>query len=172
MGKVYLFSELKGIIRVGDKVKDPSSIDYKHLHLTANEIATVTAVRKYDFDIDGFSYGYYEYRYLELLDPQDDKSDEPAPAKTWETLAVGDVIVGPVGSKAKVLAVLPEQGPTQVFLCSQTHGFEEIGSWYTLAEAQRYDWTIEGAAPVKTRLTKREIADKFNINVEDLEIEG
>ena len=56
-----------------------------------------------------------------------------------KNLKAGDIIVDTDGEEAKVLEVL-----TNTFLRSCWCDFEEVGSWYAFAEAEKAGWKIKG----------------------------
>ena len=64
------------------------------------------------------------------------------PEKTWDTLAVGDILMDDDSAERKVLAILGD-----VFLLSACDDFEVAGSWYTKSEAQKFGLKIKSSSP-------------------------
>jgi len=74
------------------------------------------------------------------------KGDKNTP-RAIEDVKAGDIIVDGGGSEAKVLAVV-----TGTFLKSGWDNFEEAGSWYAFAEAEKAGWKIKGSEEDTTRI--------------------
>jgi len=75
---------------------------------------------------------------------------------------VGDIVVNTDGDESKVLAVIEN-----CFLKSLLEDFDIMDRWYTFEEVKRYGWKLK---PTTTKLSMDQIADKFGINVDNLEI--
>ena len=75
---------------------------------------------------------------------------------------VGDIIVNTDGDESKILAVIEN-----CFLRSAWDVFDHAGSWYIFKQAEQYGWKLK---PTTTKLSMGQIADKFGINVDNLEI--
>ena len=75
---------------------------------------------------------------------------------------VGDIVVNTDGDESKILAVIEN-----CFLRSAWDVFDHAGSWYIFKQAEQYGWKLK---PTTTKLSMDQIADKFGINVDNLEI--
>ena len=80
-----------------------------------------------------------------------------------EAVKVGDVIVNENGEEAKILAITNNH---TAFLRSYSGRFGESFDWYTFTEAT--NWHLKNQQ--ETELTLEQIANKFNIPVDQLRI--
>ena len=86
---------------------------------------------------------------------------------------VGDVLINSDGRQRLVLAV-----SGYACLLSQDHDYVNSGCWYThwytQYELDRNGWKLytETPEPTKTKLTLQQIADKFGMSVDEIEIES
>jgi hypothetical protein len=82
-----------------------------------------------------------------------------------EAMKVGDVIVDKYDQEAKILAITNNH---TAFLRSEIDEFDSVGNWYTFTEAESWGWYLKNQQ--ETELTKEQIANKFNIPVDQLRI--
>ena len=89
-----------------------------------------------------------------------DSSELVLAEKGLDNLEVGDIIVHPDGDEAKVLAVLGD-----VFLKSDWDNFDSAETWYTVAEAKTWHWTVKQDTPTEeiTELSIAELEKKLHL---------
>lgn len=146
------YSELKGVIKVGDRVR---AVEGKHnpcseLASDDSSEATIEAVSDEYFSINTCTHYYSEAAYLDII------SHIP----TWETLQVGDVIVDKDGSESTALAVLGE-----VFLKSMWNAPKVAHVWFHINEAQKNGWILKVPVTEIEEVTMAQIIEKFGHEV-------
>lgn len=153
---IYNYSELKGVIKVGDRVRAvPGKANLcNELKKDGSNECTITEVGDSYFRINGCSHYFSDADYyLEIID------DTPS----WDTLKVGDVLVRNGQYSRTVLAVLGD-----VFLLSGTSP-TRTGAWYTKLEAQECGYTLKGATDQPLEVTQAEVDAKFGRKVKIVE---
>jgi len=86
--------------------------------------------------------------------------------KTFETLEVGDVVITRHGSEKMVL-----DRTTHLIALSITDNFEAHDDWFTKQEfEEKYELTIKQEPTEVKELTLDQIAEKFNLPVEQIRI--
>src|SRR3990167_4571899 len=153
---IYEYKELKGIIKVGDKVR---AVPGKHnpcveLKDDGSNEEEITDVCKDGFSIAFCKHFHTEHEWLEIVNKE----------STWDNLQVGDVIEGEYGDNAKVLAVIGD-----VFLRSGWNSMNTAYYWVTKKEAQRNGWKLQQPIQVK-EVSLEEVAEKFGVPVEKIKI--
>lgn len=95
------------------------------------------------------------------------ESDLQAINRTLDDLEVGDILVDDDGDETKVLGVLGE-----VIFRSRINEFGVFGIGYTVTELKDEGFKLkqEEQPEDTTELTLKEVADKFNIDVDKLRI--
>lgn len=93
---IYSYAELKGKIKVGDKVRavvGKTNACWNKLLNDGSNTEKITHVDSRGFSINGCYHGYHSYYFLELLTEE----------KTLDTVDVGDVVVDKRGEERTVL---------------------------------------------------------------------
>jgi len=101
---IYSYAELKGKIKVGDKV---SAVKGKYnqcseLNSDGSNVAIVTLVNEDCFAINYCVHIYHKDAFLNL-NPQNDMQE-----KTWDNLANGDMLVQEGDEPRKVLSIIDD----------------------------------------------------------------
>jgi hypothetical protein len=138
---IYTYEQLKGKIRVGDKV---GKVDGEHSeHLFDSPIEMVT-----QSDDDGFWIADCYHAYDE-----DSRIDLISAEKTWATLAKGDVIQDSFGAKSIILARLED-----VFFISNDATASAVrGAPYLAQELEKKGYAI--VQPVDETVKEMTLAD-------------
>lgn len=149
---IYEYKDLKGKIKVGDKARAVKGKQNYCNQLENDGLNTqfITKVGDDNFWINGCEHFYDSPYFLEIVNEK----------KSWETFAVGDIVIDTEKGKAKVLAKLDD-----VFLRSMWNEFDKAYGWYTIAEAKEYCLTIEQppTVPEDIVMTIPEIEAKLGV---------
>ena len=131
---IYEYSELKGIIKVGDKVRavPGKANECALLENDGSNTQLITHVDGRYFYIDGCNHPYCDNSYLEIVEPP----------RSLENLKIGDILVAHYGEKT-VLGVCG-----RVFFLSFTDEPKRHGDTFTLEDMIAKGWTLKTEEPV------------------------
>lgn len=160
-------SECKHGMRVRCVIND---VEIKDAKISIDDDGTIHIVLNKDFDND-YADDFLGYKHSVAIYDDAGAPDilenitllEPAKS-TWDTLKKGDVLIDKYGDEQMVLARVEDL----VFL-SDYNAFNRYWATRTTQESPEEGYTIK--QPVeKTKLTKKEIAEKLGVEVDNLEI--
>ncbi len=137
MWKLYSYDQLKGKIKVGDRVRAARGRDNfcKELNEDGSNEQKITEVADEYFAINKCSHSYtLSNKFLELFVSE----------FSWDCLEAGMVVVEKGGNKLKVLEV---GSASNAFLVSYANDFSSAHRWFTKEEAQKWGWIIEVSTP-------------------------
>lgn len=158
---IYSYADLKGIIKVGDKVRAvPGKRNgCDELNSDGSNEQTITHVSEYNFHINRCVHWYGDDDIFLDLNP------EPTEI-TWDTLKVGDWISNGK-TKREVMAVVGE------LVAYYSFEITRLIDWASKLQLSQSEFFIIQPTPApkqKTTLSMDDIATKFGIDVKDLEI--
>ena len=162
---IYSYAELKGKIKVGDRVRAVKGKENWCTCLRSSKptgklawpICEVTRVEDYGFYINGCAHNYYSGSFLELLTEE----------KTLDTVDVGDVVVSG-GFERTILDKSPNG--TVLFLSSAASG-DWSGVMATRQELKLFDYTVKQStpAPAPKEMTLEEVSKTLGYPVKIIE---
>ena len=154
----YPYSQLKGIIKVGDIVSAVPGKKNRCDRLLDNGRNTqkITRVNDIWFYIDECFHSYNETGYLRI---------HTVSPKTVRDAQVGEVVVEKDDEFGRVVL---ERLENTVFL-SEDGYFHRTSHWITLDGLIKY-YTLKGAEPEPKELTLKDISKKFGIPVDKIRI--
>ncbi|PIV90856.1 hypothetical protein COW46_00765 [Candidatus Gracilibacteria bacterium CG17_big_fil_post_rev_8_21_14_2_50_48_13] len=158
MWKEYSYDQLKGVIKVGDRVK---AVEGKHNNCGkledegSNEVE-ITEVSETHFYIDGCSHVYEEGSFLARWEGP----------KTLDDVKVGDVFITQNGNTRKVLG---RCGDILFLSKLNENDVSQKDTWWTVSDIQK-DFTVQPEEKETVELTLQEVADKIGVDVSVLRI--
>ena len=163
---IYSYAELKGKIKVGDRVRSVVGKDngcgklgdVESTDVQNEKICEITAVSDNYFWINDCSHGYYTDFFLELLTEE----------KTLDTVDVGDVVVDGDGRERTILDT--SKNGTVLFLSSAASG-DWSGVMATRQELKLFDYTVKQStpAPEPKEMTLEEVSKALGYPVKIVE---
>lgn len=133
---IYSYAELKGKIKVGDRVRAAKGRNNICPYLDYNKQGVVSHVDSDGFVIaNGCVHSYGSISFLELLTEE----------KTLDTVDVGDVVVGKRGDERTILDKSPNG--TVLFLSWQNDPTRYYGG-YTRQQLKALRYTVKQSTPV------------------------
>lgn len=163
---IYSYAELKGKIKVGDKVravkgKENGCGELGDLMVAADDgekLGTITDVFSEYFRINQCVHAYSPGYFLELLTEE----------KTLDTVDVGDVVVDGDGRERTILDKSPNG--TVLFLSSAASG-DWSGVMATRQELKLFDYTVKQStpAPAPKEMTLEEVSKTLGYPVKIIE---
>lgn len=131
---IYSYAELKGKIKVGDKVRAAVGQVSWCDRLEDGVTGTVTGVGTISFEINGCTHSYADTSFLELLTEE----------KTLDTVDVGDVVVDEDGGERTIL----DTGKSgKVVLLSLVGKPTRMGGVYARQELEGLGYTVKQSTP-------------------------
>lgn len=163
---IYSYAELKGKIKVGDKVRavvgrENGCTEFGEMLGIANtnsKVCKITDIGTDRFRINGCEHGYQEDVFLELLMEE----------KTLDTVDVGDVVVSEDGNERTILDKSPNG--TVLFL-SRINDATHYQDGYTRQEIKQYKFTVKQStpAPEPKEMTLEEVSKALGYPVKIVE---
>jgi hypothetical protein len=163
---IYSYAELKGKIKVGDKVRAVNGKengcqelgDVESTDVQNEKICEITAVNGGYFSINDCPHGYHSESFLELLTEE----------KTLDTVDVGDVVVSEDGNERTILDKSPNG--TVLFL-SRINDATHYQDGYTRQEIKHYKLTVKQStpAPAPKEMTLEEVSKALGYPVKIVE---
>jgi hypothetical protein len=159
MWKTYSYDQLKGVIKVGDRVKavvgqyNPCS----ELHDDCSNEAKITQVSEEHLRINGCLHDYDDDYYLARWEGP----------KTLDNVEVGDVLIAENGNTRKVLG---RCGDILFISELNKHDISQSDTWWTVSDIQKVFTVYQPEEKETVELTLQEVADKIGVDVSVLRI--
>ena len=139
---IYSYAELKGKIKVGDRVRavngKPNACaelgDVMTLPNGSEKVCTITDVAEDRFWINNCGHGYLEDHVLELLTEE----------KTLDTVDVGDVVVD---KRDFECTILDTSKNGTILFTSRFSNSAQVGGYYTRQEMRDQGYTVKQSTP-------------------------
>lgn len=172
---IYSYSQLKGKIKVGDKVR---AVEGKYnpcaeLENDGSNEREITFVDHESFLIDGCYHSFVDNEedcFLEIIETNQPTMTNEREEITWDTLKEGDYVEETYGERRKVLGRVN----SVIFLSrnsihSPNHWETTYHSGYHIEELKHANYTIVQPDKQPRKVTLAEIAEKFGEEVEVVE---
>jgi len=156
---IYSYAELKGKIKVGDKVRAVKGKQNgcSELARSLDFDCRITTVHDSGFSINGCKHWYYENNFfLELLTEE----------KTLDTVDVGDVVVDENGNERTILDKSPNG--TVLFLSWQNDPTRYYGG-HTRQQLKALRYTVKQSTPEPKEMTLEEVSKALGYPVKIIE---
>lgn len=155
--KTYNYIELKGIIKVGMKVKAVEGMNNDCNELIDGKIGTITQVDDDGFCINGCYHPYNEHCHLQIIEEE----------KTWDNLCQGDILTHG-GNEYEVLGICG-----RAIFTSDFNNFSKADRYaYTKEELIKDGFKIKGASEDKPSIDDViEILDKAHYHACDSDVQ-
>ena len=158
---IYSYNQLRGKIKVGDKVRAVQGY-YNPCHtLDDSAERKITEVTDELFFIYGCPHDFNEDAiYLEIIETNQPTMNNEHEEITWETLKAGDYIKYKHGQICKILARIDD-----LIAVSYSSNHDDMNAWWS-TNAVKKDYTIVQPTKQPRKVTLAEIAEKFGEEVE------
>lgn len=163
---IYSYAELKGKIKVGDRVRAVKGKENWCTCLRSSKptgklawpICEVTRVENYGFYINGCAHNYYSGSFLELLTEE----------KTLDTVDVGDVVVDSSGEE---FTILDKSLNGTVLFVSWSNDATRYHDGFTRQELKEFGYTVKQStpAPEPKEMTLEEVSKALGYPVKIVE---
>ena len=164
---IYSYAELKGKIKVGDKVRAVAGKYNRCGELIdiGSDTKVITKVDNDFFWINDCSHGYYASSFLEIVEePAEEQTEQPQErVVTWENLQKGDVIFDKDNNERTILARIED-----IVSVSNPNEKTYHYTWFSIEQLKQNGYKPEPLKP-KRKVTLAEIAEKFGEEVEVVE---